>query len=181
MNLGKGKIAPTANIARDAVVMGDVEIGNEACVLFHAVVRADEAKIVIGKRSNIQDNCTVHVDKGFPAVIGDWVTVGHNAVIHGCTIGDGTVIGMGSIILNGARIGKECMIGAGSLVLQGQEIPDGCLAVGSPARVKRPLTEDEIRHLYENSRAYVETGKRLREEGYTKTDLPPADGRGEIR
>ena len=163
MNLGKGKIAPTANIARDAVVIGDVE------------------KIVIGNFSNIQDNCTVHVDKGFPAVIGDWVTVGHNAVIHGCTIGDGTVIGMGSIILNGARIGKECMIGAGSLVLQGQEIPDGCLAVGSPARVKRPLTEDEIRHLYENSRAYVETGKRLREEGYTKTDLPPADGRGQIR
>ncbi|OUP86720.1 gamma carbonic anhydrase family protein [Lachnoclostridium sp. An169] len=158
-------------IVREAVVMGNVSLGEDVTVLFHAVLRGDEEKITVGKASNIQDNCTVHADKGFPVVIGEHVTVGHNAVIHGCTIGDGSLIGMGSIILNGARIGKECLIGAGSLVLEGQEIPDGSLAVGSPAKVKRMLTREERQKLYESSRAYVETGRKLGQQGYLK-DFP---------
>lgn len=165
------KIAPTANIVKNAVVIGDVTVGDGSCVLFHAVLRGDDERIEIGRCSNIQDNCTVHVDRGCPAIIGNNVTVGHNAVIHGCTIGDGSLIGMGSIILNRAKIGRECLIGAGSVVLEGQEIPDGSLAVGSPAKVKRMLTAQERAKIYDNSAAYVETGKRLRKAGYVRDFL----------
>ncbi len=175
MRLSKGSISPSANIVKSAVILGDVSVGEESCILFHAVIRGDEEKITIGNYSNIQDNCTVHADKGFPAVIGDSVTVGHNAVIHGCTIGEGTVIGMGAIVLNGAQIGKECLIGAGSVVLQGQKICDGCLAVGNPAKVKRLLTPKERSHLYESSRSYAETGKKLREAGYTQNQTVPGE------
>lgn len=157
--------ADSANIVKDSVVLGDVTVGEGSCILFYAVLRGDMEKIAIGKYSNIQDNCTVHADTGYPARIGDYVTVGHNSVLHGCTIGKGSLIGMGSVILNGARIGKECLIGAGSLILENQVIPDGSLAVGSPAKVKRQLTEEERKNLYESSRHYVETGKKLRDEG----------------
>ena len=160
------RIAASACVAKEAVVLGDVSIGEDSTILFHAVLRGDDERILVGKCSNIQDNCTVHADHGFPAVIGDHVTVGHNAVIHGCTVGDGSLIGMGSVILNGAKIGKECLIGAGSLVLEGQVIQDGSLAVGSPAKVKRMLTDEERRNLYRSSDAYVETGKRMKAEGY---------------
>lgn len=159
------KIAESANIVKESVVDGDVSVGEDSCVLYYAVLRGDVERIDVGKRSNIQDNCTVHADRGCPAVIGDDVTIGHNAVIHGCTIGDGTVVGMGSVILNRAKIGKECLIGAGSLILEGQGIPDGSLAAGHPASVKRMLTEEERKKLYENSRAYVEEGKKLKREG----------------
>ena len=162
------KIAQTANIVKEAVVIGDVTIGDGSCVLFHAVIRGDDDRIEIGRCTNIQDNCTVHVDRGCPAIIGNHVTVGHNAVLHGCTIGDGS---LGSVILNRAKIGKECLIGAESLVLEGQEIPDGSLAVGSPAKIKRMLTPQERAKLYENSESYVETGKRLRQAGYVKDFL----------
>ena len=120
------KIAQTANIVKEAVVIGDVTIGDGSCVLFHAVIRGDDDRIEIGRCTNIQDNCTVHVDRGCPAIIGNYVTVGHNAVLHGCTIGDGSLIGMGSVILNRAKIGKECLIGAGSLVID--------IRIGDPGR-----------------------------------------------
>lgn len=165
MNGKKPEAAETANIVKDSVVLGDVTVGEDSCVLFYAVLRGDVEKITVGKCSNIQDNCTVHADAGYPAAIGDYVTVGHNAVLHGCTIGQGSLIGMGSVILNGARIGKECLIGAGSLVLENQVIPDGSLAAGSPAEIKRQLTEEERKKLYESSRHYVEMGKRLQAEG----------------
>ena len=129
-------ISSQAHIASQSVILGDVTIGADSSVFYYAVVRGDEASITIGRRSNIQDNSTVHVDYGFPTVIGDDVTVGHNCVIHGCTIGDASLIGMGSTILNGAKIGKHCLIGAGSLVTQNTVIPDGMLAMGSPAKVK---------------------------------------------
>lgn len=148
-------ISRQAHIAGQSVVMGDVTIGEDSSVFYYAVVRADEASITIGKRSNIQDNSTVHVDYGYPTTIGDDVTIGHNCVIHGCTIGDGSLIGMGSTILNGAKIGKNCLIGAGSLVTQNTVIPDGMLALGSPAKVRRPLSEEEIRHNYKNAADYV--------------------------
>ena len=156
----------SANIVKESVILGDVSIGENSTVLFHAVLRGDDDSIRVGKYSNIQDNCTVHADRGYPAVIGDCVTVGHNAVVHGCTVGDGSLIGMGAIVLNGAQIGKECLIGAGSLVLENQVIPDGSLAVGNPAKVKRQLTEEERKKLYENSLEYVKVGKDMRAEGY---------------
>ena len=156
----------SANIVKESVILGDVSIGEKSTVLFHAVLRGDDDSISVGKCSNIQDNCTVHSDRGYPAVIGDCVTVGHNAVVHGCTVGDGSLIGMGAIVLNGAQIGKECLIGAGSVVLEGTVIPDGCLAVGCPAKVKRSLTEEERRKLYDSSWSYVETGRKLKKDGY---------------
>lgn len=159
-------IAPSANVVKESVILGDVSIGENSTVLFHAVLRGDDDSISVGKCSNIQDNCTVHADRGYPAVIGDCVTVGHNAVVHGCTVGDGSLIGMGAIVLNGAQIGKECLIGAGSVVLEGTVIPDGCLAVGCPAKVKRSLTEEERRKLYDSSWSYVETGRKLKKDGY---------------
>ena len=156
----------SANIVKESVILGDVSIGENSTVLFHAVLRGDDDSISVGKCSNIQDNCTVHSDRAYPAVIGDCVTVGHNAVVHGCTVGDGSLIGMGAIVLNGAQIGKECLIGAGSVVLEGTVIPDGCLAVGCPAKVKRSLTEEERRKLYDSSWSYVETGRKLKKDGY---------------
>ena len=156
----------SANIVKESVILGDVSIGENSTVLFHAVLRGDDDSISVGKCSNIQDNCTVHADRGYPAVIGDCVTVGHNAVVHGCTVGDGSLIGMGAIVLNGAQIGKECLIGAGSVVLEGTVIPDGCLAVGCLAKVKRSLTEEERRKLYDSSWSYVETGRKLKKDGY---------------
>ena len=172
MEGGEGNMAKTnnidlsANIVKESVILGDVSIGENSTVLFHAVLRGDDDSISVGKCSNIQDNCTVHADRGYPAVIGDCVTVGHNAVVHGCTVGDGSLIGMGAIVLNGAQIGKECLIGAGSVVLEGTVIRDGCLAVGCPAKVKRSLTEEERRKLYDSSWSYVETGRKLKKDGY---------------
>ena len=117
MNYQKPKIAASAKIAREAVLLGDITIGEESTVLFFTVMRAEgEESIVIGNQSNVQENCTIHVDEGKSVKIGDGVTIGHNAVIHGCEIGDHTLIGMGSIIMDGAKIGKGCLIGAGSLV-----------------------------------------------------------------
>ena len=162
------KIASSANIVKESVVLGDVTISEDSTVLFHAVLRGDCEEIVIGKCSNIQDNCTIHADTRYPTLIGAHVTVGHNAVLHGCTVGTGSLIGMGAVILNGAKIGRECLIGAGSLVLEGQVIPDGSLAVGNPAKVKRMLTDAERRRLYESSQDYVQVGRNLKAEGYCR-------------
>lgn len=149
------KISEKAHIATQSVVLGDVTVGADSSVFYYAVLRGDEASITIGERTNIQDNSTVHVDYGFPTMIGDDVTIGHNCVIHGCTIGNASLIGMGSTILNGAKIGRHCLIGAGSLVTQNTLIPDGMLVMGSPAKVKRPLTEEEIQSIYKNAADYV--------------------------
>lgn len=162
------KISESANVVKEAVVIGDVTVGEECTILFHAVLRGDAEKIIVGRCSNIQDNCTIHADAGYPAVIGAHVTVGHNAVLHGCTVGAGSLIGMGAVVLNGAQIGRECLIGAGSLVLEGQVIPDGSLAAGSPAKVKRLLTEEERRRLHESSQAYIQAGRKLKAEGYCR-------------
>lgn len=156
----------SANIVKEAVILGNVSVGPDSTVLFHAVLRGEAERIEVGECSNIQDNCTVHADRGYPALIGDHVTVGHNAVVHGCTIGNGSLIGMGSVILNGAQIGRECLIGAGSVVLEGTVIPDRCLAAGNPAKVKRQLTDGECRRLYDSSASYRETGRKLKKDGY---------------
>lgn len=146
-------------IAPGAVCMGDVALGAGCSIWYHATVRADRAPISIGNGSNIQDNCVIHVDEGFPVTIGNYVTVGHGAILHGCQVGDGSLIGMGAIILNGAKIGRNCIVAAGALVTQNTEIPDGMLAMGSPAKVIRKLTEEEIASNRKNAEEYIEEAR----------------------
>ena len=146
-------------IAPGAVCMGDVALGKDCSIWYHATVRADRAPISIGNGSNIQDNCVIHVDEGFPVTIGNYVTVGHGAILHGCQVGDGSLIGMGAIILNGAKIGRNCIVAAGALVTQNTEIPDGMLAMGSPAKVIRKLSEEEIASNRKNAEEYIEEAR----------------------
>lgn len=142
-------------IAPGAHVIGDVLMGENVGIWYNAVVRGDANTIVIGDNTNIQDNTTVHTDADYPVNIGKGVTIGHNAVIHGCTIGDNTVIGMGSIVLSGAVIGCNCIIGAGALVTGKMRIPDNSLAFGNPAKVVRTVSDDEITSNRENALHYV--------------------------
>ena len=132
-------IQGNAWVAEGAVVIGNVTVGDESSIWYNAVVRGDMAPIIIGCGSNVQDGVVIHVDAGCPCHIGNSVTIGHNAIIHGCTIGHNTVIGMASIVMNGAKIGEDCIIGAGSLV--NRDIPSGVLAAGNPCRVIREITE----------------------------------------
>lgn len=148
----KVKIAGTASVSGHAVLVGDVTVKDHSTIFFHAVLRGDDSRIVVGEHSNIQENCTIHCSEGNPTIIGDYVTVGHNAILHGCQIGDNTIVGMGSIIMDGTRIGKNCLIGAGSLIASGKEFPEGSLIFGNPARVKRPLTEEELEHIRTSAR-----------------------------
>lgn len=148
-----------AYIAPNATVVGAVQMGKDSSLWYQAVARGDHDSITIGEGSNVQDGCILHADAGYPVVIGDYVTVGHAAIIHGCEIGDGALIGMGSIVLNGAKIGKNAIIGAGALVTHGTVIPDGMLALGSPAKVKRPVSEEEITQNHKDALEYIETSK----------------------
>lgn len=134
---------PQARVADQSVLVGDVTLEEGVNVWYHAVLRADTASMHIGSGSNIQDNCTLHCDEGFPLIIGRDVTVGHGAILHGCTIGDRCIIGMGSILLNGCIIGEDSLVAAGALVTQNTVIPAGSMVMGSPAKVKRPLTTEE--------------------------------------
>ena len=147
-------------IAPSASVIGDVVLKNNASVWFGAVLRGDNDTIVIGENSNVQDNSVLHTDHGFPLVIGANVTIGHMVMIHGATIGDGSLIGIGAILLNGARIGRNCIVGAGALVTEGKVFPDDSLLLGSPARVARPVTEAERAMLAGSALHYVENWKR---------------------
>lgn len=144
-------------VAENAAVIGDVELGDDCSVWFATTIRGDVNAIRIGAGTNIQDNCTIHVTHhDWPTVVGAHVTIGHGAIVHGCTVGDGALIGMGSRVLDGAVIGEGALVGAGALVPPGMEVPPRTLAVGVPARVKRPLHEDEIAHLDRSWRNYVE-------------------------
>lgn len=147
-------IHPSAFVAPGAIVRGEVHLAENSSVFYNAVLRGDRAPISIGEGTNIQDNCVVHVEYDLPVTVGKNVTVGHGAILHGCTVGDETLIGMGAIVLNGAQIGKSCLIGAGALVTQNAVIPDGCMVVGSPARVKRPLTPEEMDGLRRSAADY---------------------------
>lgn len=141
-------------IAPGAQVIGRVTLAEEASVWFNAVLRGDNEPISVGRGSNIQDGCICHTDPGFPLIIGAEVTVGHRAILHGCTIGDGTLIGMGAVILNGAKVGRGCLIGANALVTEGREIPDGSMAMGQPARVIREVDEPLAAELRRAAEAY---------------------------
>jgi carbonic anhydrase/acetyltransferase-like protein (isoleucine patch superfamily) len=151
-------------IAENATVIGSVVLENNASIWFNCVVRADNDVVTIGENSQLQDNCVVHVDPGFPLTLGRNVSIGHMAMLHGCTVGDGTLVGIKSVILNGAVIGKNCLIGANTLIAEGKNIPDGSLVIGSPGKVVRPLTEAEIRRIHETSEHYVEKFQRYRKE-----------------
>jgi carbonic anhydrase/acetyltransferase-like protein (isoleucine patch superfamily) len=148
-------VAPSAFVADGAFIIGDVELGEDASVWFHAVLRADINAISIGRRTNVQDGCVFHVTNQYAVRVGDEVTIGHRAIIHGCTIGHRSLIGMGSILLDNVRIGEECMIAAGAVVLENTEIPAGSLAVGVPARVVRSLTPGEKERIRESAAHYV--------------------------
>lgn len=153
------KIDDSVYIAEGAVVRGDVTIGKGSSVWFNATVRADRAPIVIGEGTNIQDNAVLHVEGGkvpYGVRLGNHVTVGHSAIVHGCEVDDNTIVGMGAIILNGAKVGKNCMIGAGALVTQHKVIPDNSLVMGVPGKIIRTLSEEEIRSNYENAVHYTE-------------------------
>lgn len=142
-------------IADGAKVIGDVEIGANSSVWFNAVIRADSDKVSIGENSNVQDNAVIHTSEGFGVQIGDNVTIGHGAIVHGCTVENNVMIGMGAIVLNGAVIGENSIIGAGALVTQGKIIPAGSLAFGNPVKVVRELTDDEIKSITDNANSYV--------------------------
>lgn len=148
-------IDATAFVADGARIVGDVSLATGCSVWYNAVLRGDSAGVVIGPGSNVQDNVSVHVDTGHPVVIGSKVSVGHNAVVHGCTIGDGTLVGMGSVILSGAVIGDGCLIAGGAVVLGGTEIPPGSLVAGVPAKVRRALTDEERAGLIANADIYL--------------------------
>jgi len=148
------EIHETSFVAAGARLIGSVSLGPESSVWYNAVLRADGDRIVVGAGSNLQDNVSVHVDSGRPVHIGVNVSVGHNAVVHGCTIGDGTLIGMGSVILSGAEIGAGCLVAGGAVVLEGSVIPPGSLVAGVPAKVRRELTDDERAKIIRNAEVY---------------------------
>ena len=149
-------VAEDAFIAEGARIVGEVSLAEGASVWYNAVLRGDSASIVIGPGSNVQDNCTIHVDHGTHAtVIAEEVTIGHGAVVHGCTIHRGALIGMGSRVLSGAVIGEQALVGSGALVPEGMHVPPRTLVVGVPARIKRPLTDEELARLDQSWRNYV--------------------------
>lgn len=148
-------IHETAFIAPNSAIIGDVTIGKDSSVWFGAVLRGDEAPITVGERSNIQDNATVHCDGGMPAIIGDDVTIGHNAVVHSCVIGDRTVVGMGAVVLSGADIGEDCIVAAGAVVKSGCTVPPKTLVAGIPAEVKKTLSEEAVASNRSNAAEYV--------------------------
>ena len=160
------KISEKAFVAKNATVIGDVTVEDDANIWFGAAVRGDMDSIYIGKGSNVQDNAVVHVDKGFPVRIGENVTIGHGAIVHGCTVGNNVLVGMGAIILNGAKIGDNCIIGAGATVTQNKEIPANSLLVGCPAKVIREVDGQGAESTRQNALRYIEEGKEYKKLGY---------------
>lgn len=158
----KPKINENTYISESVDIIGKVEIEDNVNIWFGTRLRADMNKIVVGANTNIQENSVVHVDTNSPCIIGKNVTIGHGAIIHGCSISDNVLVGMGSIILNNAKIGKNTIIGAGSLVTQGKSFPDGVLILGNPAKVVRELTDDEIKNIKKSADNYVNLSKRYK-------------------
>ena len=151
-------------VAENATVLGKVKLSKDSSVWFGAILRGDTELITVGERSNVQEGSVLHTDIGFPLDIGEDVTVGHKVMLHGCTIGDGSLIGINSVVLNGAKIGKGCLIGANSLVTEGMKIPDGSLVMRSPAKIKGELNEDQKIGLIMSAHHYVENSKRFKNE-----------------
>lgn len=157
-------IASSAFVAPDAVIIGDVRLDADSSIWFGAVLRGDIERITVGRGSNIQDSSILHTDPSNPCIVAEDVTVGHRAMLHGCHIGAGSLIGIGATLLNGARIGANSLVGAHSLVTEGKEFPAGVLIMGTPAKIVRPLRPDELDAIRANSARYVERARRYREE-----------------
>ena len=151
-------------IAPNAAVIGDVTLHENSSVWFSCTLRGDADRIEIGAGSNIQDGTVIHADPGFPTILGKNVTVGHNAMLHGCSIDDGTLVGINAVVLNGAKIGKSCLIGANALVTEGMEIPDGSLVLGSPAKIRSQLSQEQQAGLALNADHYVANATRFSQE-----------------
>ena len=156
------EVADSAWVADSAQVMGQVTVAANASVWFGTVVRGDTETITIGAGTNVQDASVLHADLGMPLVIGRHVTVGHQVMLHGCTIGDESLIGIGAIVLNGAKIGKNCLVGAGALVTEGKEFPDGSMIIGSPARAVKVLTPEQIEGLRRSAQHYIDNARRFK-------------------
>jgi carbonic anhydrase/acetyltransferase-like protein (isoleucine patch superfamily) len=162
-HFSKPSIEPSAFVAETAVVAGSVRLEEESSVWYGAVLRGDEASITVSKKANVQDNAVVHSDRGEDVVIGEGVTVGHGAIIHGCTIGKYSMIGMGAIILSNAKVGEHCIIGAGAVVKEKDVIPDGSMVVGVPGKIIKQLTPEQMKYLENNCEEYVKLARRYLE------------------
>jgi carbonic anhydrase/acetyltransferase-like protein (isoleucine patch superfamily) len=156
------RLADSSWVADSAQIMGRVELCDDVSVWFGVVIRGDTDPIHVGRGSNIQDGSVLHADVGQPLTVGEYVTVGHKVMLHGCTIGDGSLIGIGAVVLNGAKIGKGCLVGAGSLVTEGKEFPDGSMILGSPAKVVRALTPEQQAGLKMSALHYIENARRFK-------------------
>ncbi len=159
----KGKkpiVDPSAFIDETALIIGDVTIHREVSLWPFTVIRGDIEPIEIGAETNVQDHTVVHTDPGYPTQIGERVTIGHRCVIHGCTVEDEVIIGMGAVLLTGSRVRRRCIIGAGAVVREGQEIPEGSIAVGVPAKIVRTVTEKDVERILDNAKSYLELARR---------------------
>ena len=152
-------------VAGNATVIGDVTVGKQVGIWFGAVIRADKDRIVIGDRSNIQDNCVVHTSKGFPVIIGNDVSVGHGAILHGCTIGSRVLVGMGAIIINGAKVGDGSIIGAGAVITEGKDIPPNSVVIGVPGKIVKQVDQVQQQHILNNAVSYVELAREYAHHG----------------
>lgn len=157
-------IDPSAYVADNANVIGKVRVEANASIWFNVTMRGDNELITVGANSNVQEGCVLHTDPGCPLTIGKDVTVGHQAMLHGCTIGDGALVGIQAVILNGAKIGRNCLVGAGALVTEGKEFPDNSLIIGSPAKAVRALSDDDVARLRMNAANYVQRGQLFKRE-----------------
>lgn len=151
-------------IADNATIIGNVELKEDSSIWFSVIIRGDNEPIIIGEQTNIQEQTVMHTDPGFPLTLGVGVTVGHQAMLHGCTVGDYSLIGINATVLNGAKIGKHCLIGANALIPEGMEIPDGSLVVGSPGKIKRTLNEAQQNMLELSAKHYVANAKRFKQQ-----------------
>jgi carbonic anhydrase/acetyltransferase-like protein (isoleucine patch superfamily) len=158
------EIDASAYVADSANLIGKVTVEAKASVWDGVTIRGDNERITIGENSNVQEGAVMHTDMGYPLVLGKNVTVGHQAMLHGCTVGDGSLIGIQAVVLNGAKIGKGCLVGAGALVTEGKEFPDNSLIIGTPAKVVRTLTEEDLLRLQGNAASYVERGQHFKAE-----------------
>jgi len=156
------RIPDSAYVADSAQVMGNVQLGEDTSIWFGVIIRGDTEHIHIGRGSNVQDASVLHADFGVPLTIGNYVTVGHKVMLHGCTIGDESLIGMGAVMLNNANIVKNCLVGAGSLVTEGKEFPDGSVIMGSPAKVVRTLNPDQMQNMRMTAQHYIENALRYK-------------------
>ena len=157
-------IDPSALIADTANVIGKVKVEANASIWFDVTIRGDNELITIAENSNVQEGCVLHTDPGYPLNIGKNVTVGHQAMLHGCTIGEGSLVGIQAVILNGAKIGRNCLVGAGALITEGKEFPDNSLIIGAPAKAVRALTEEDIIGMHGNTANYVRRGQLFKQE-----------------